>query len=100
MMVRDPFEGLPDIETKPKARATKTEPKQKPKPRTRQDPPEGIHRTIDGAIFKVQRAVHGSGRLYAKRLIMKEEEGEFVYVGRGPFNQLSDDTLLSLEEAV
>lgn len=30
--------------------------------------PEGMHRTDSGVIFKVQRAVHGSGRLYAKRL--------------------------------
>ncbi len=29
---------------------------------------EGMYRTPDGTIFKVQRAVHGSGHLYAKRL--------------------------------
>lgn len=33
----------------------------------RAEVPEGMHQ-VDGAIFKVQRAVHGSGNLYAKRL--------------------------------
>lgn len=34
----------------------------------RRDAPEGMHRLSDGKIYKVQRAVHGSGNLYAKRL--------------------------------
>jgi hypothetical protein len=29
---------------------------------------DGMYRTEDGTIYKVQRAVHGSGQLYAKRL--------------------------------
>lgn len=31
---------------------------------------EGMHR-LDGVIYKVQKAVHGSGNLYAKRLSVK-----------------------------
>lgn len=34
---------------------------------------EGMHRVGD-EIFKVQRAVHGSGNLYAKRLVMVEPD--------------------------
>lgn len=37
------------------------------------DAPEGMHKVGD-AIFKVQRAVHGSGNLYAKRLVVAERE--------------------------
>lgn len=40
-------------------------------PRKEREPqaevPEGMH-SLDGRIYKVQRAVHGSGNLYAKRL--------------------------------
>ena len=34
------------------------------------EPPEGIHRTSEGEIYKVQVAHHGSGNLYAKRLVI------------------------------
>ena len=59
--------------------------------------PEGIHRLGD-AIFKVQVAVHGSGRKYAKRLIVGESEGSWAYEA-GAVNLLTEDTLMSLEEA-
>lgn len=34
---------------------------------------DGMYRTADGTIFKVQAAVHGSGRLYAKKLVVERE---------------------------
>lgn len=60
--------------------------------------PEGMHK-FGGVIFKVQVAVHGSGRKYAKAL---QEDGNggwaFEFVS-GAINNLSQETLLSLEEA-
>lgn len=38
---------------------------------------DGMWRTPDGVIYKVQVAVHGSGRLYGKRLAL--DPVEFVY---------------------
>jgi hypothetical protein len=42
---------------------------------------DGLYRSPDGAVFKVQKAVHGSGNLYAKRLEVDPESrtGTFVY---------------------
>lgn len=63
-------------------------------------PPEGIHYLRDGAdivLYKVQRAVHGSGKLYAKVLRPATESWE--YAGRGPLANLSDATLLDYETA-
>lgn len=60
------------------------------------EPPEGIHQH-DGVIFKVQVAKQGSGRKYAKRL--DPDAQSFDYVGRGPLANLSEDTLMSAEEA-
>lgn len=48
----------------------------------------------DGRIFKVQRAVHGSGHLYAKELV----DGSFVYAG-GMFRQLDSSHAMTLEQA-
>jgi hypothetical protein len=63
------------------------------------EPPEGIHYVLDGegsiTIYKVQRAVQGSGRLYAKRLVGEQ----WAYEGRRPFPFLSEATLLDLETA-
>jgi len=55
-------------------------PKVEAQPQRRNNEPEateGMYRTEDGTIYKVQRAVHGSGRLYAKRLVV--HEGEFSF---------------------
>lgn len=54
----------------------------------------------DGRIYKVQKAVHGSGNLYAKELVQNESgEGyHFAYV-RGAINRLSPADKMSLEEA-
>jgi hypothetical protein len=52
----------------------------------------------DGTIAKVQKAVHGSGRLYAKRLVVSETGGTFEYAP-GLIVQLDPGMRLSLEEA-
>lgn len=70
-----------------------------------EDAPEGMHR-LDGEVFKVQRAVNGSGRLYAKRLVVTDHgEGEeprystaFTFA-RGVVRRLSKETLMGVEEA-
>lgn len=94
---------------------------------SRPDAPEGIHKLGD-TIYKVQIAVRGSGRPYAKRLDVtpqcpghldegpsafdaplvycadanecpnRQAEAEFVYEA-GAVRKLSEDTLLPLEEA-
>lgn len=68
---------------------------------------EGMHR-LDGEIYKVQKAVHGSGNLYAKKLVTDSEwtfqrgttkkAGSFEYAP-GMINKLSVDTRMSLDEA-
>jgi hypothetical protein len=65
---------------------------------------EGMHKVGD-RIFKVQRAVHGSGHLYAKELVMDPNESDaaeptfsFQYAA-GAIRLLSQETLLSLEDA-
>ena len=45
---------------------------------------EGFY-AVGGTYFKVQRAVHGSGRLYAKELVelpVRDESGQIVSKGR------------------
>lgn len=79
--------------------------------------PEGVHK-VDGTIYKVQRAVHGSGHLYAKVLKVydagcalcggdhgctQHEAGdrfttEWEYA-QGAMRLLSADTAISAEEA-
>lgn len=65
---------------------------------------DGIYRTDDGTIYKAQRAVvEGSGRLYAKRLVITEQpdgtrKGRFVYAP-GAIHTLRDDQRLTREEA-
>jgi hypothetical protein len=62
--------------------------------------PEGMHK-IGDEIFKVQKAVHGSGHLYAKRLVAGEGYGSkarFVYAP-GVLKVLTTDTLMTLDEA-
>lgn len=71
---------------------------------------EGMH-TLDGQVYKVQVAVHGSGRPYAKRLVLDMDNisdvnqgAEPVYSARfeyaaGVIKRLSADTKMSLEAA-
>lgn len=61
---------------------------------------EGMHK-IGDEIFKVQKAVHGSGHLYAKRLVPGDGFGAkatFVYAP-GVLKTLSAATKMTLEEA-
>ena len=59
--------------------------------------PEGMHR-IGDAIYKVQKAVHGSGRLYAKRLVRSGEAWTFEFAP-GAMQRLSEATRMTLGEA-
>lgn len=68
-----------------------------PAPAAETESLEGMHR-VDGAIYKVQRAVHGSGRLYAKVLVQEGYDWSFEYAA-GALRRLSAATRLTLEEA-
>lgn len=59
---------------------------------------EGMHR-LDGRIYKVQRAVHGSGHLYAKRLVEDGDGGWTFEYAAGAIRNLSESTRMTLEEA-
>lgn len=61
---------------------------------------DGMYRTPDGDIFKVQIAKQGSGNLYAKKLVLDEESksGSFEYAP-GAINTLRAEWKMSLEEA-
>lgn len=66
----------------------------------------GMYRNpATGEIFKVQKAVHGSGHLYAKRLVVVDHEHNpatadvyFEYAS-GAVHQLRPEWRMSLEEA-
>lgn len=60
--------------------------------------PEGMHR-LDGVVYKVQRAVHGSGRPYAKALAQDEHGGFSFEYAAGVVKRLSEDTLMTLDQA-
>lgn len=60
--------------------------------------PEGMHR-LKGKVFKVQRAVHGSGNLYAKQLVRQDEERWTFDYAPGVIRNLSEETAMTLEEA-
>lgn len=70
---------------------------------------EGMYRTEDGTIFKVQRAVNGSGNLYAKQLVRDVQVGnvfgavdqgrwKFQYV-QGAISKLRLEDKMTLEQA-
>ena len=59
------------------------------------DVPEGFH-IAGGEVYKVQVAVHGSGRKYAK--VLDRETQTFV-VASGAIQLLSADTAMTLEDA-
>lgn len=54
---------------------------------------------VDGSVVKVQRAVNGSGNLYAKRLVVTEGDGSWEYVP-GLIRQCNDSNRLSAERAM
>ena len=64
---------------------------------TATEAPEGMHR-LGETIYKVQRAVHGSGNLYAKKLVQYGDEWTFEFEP-GAIRRLSEATKLTLEEA-
>jgi hypothetical protein len=60
-----------------------------------------MYRTADGTIYKVQKAVHGSGRMTAKRLVDGRDTKSgwgFVYAGLASRFVKADDKL-SMDEA-
>jgi hypothetical protein len=61
---------------------------------------DGIYRKADGRIYKVQRAVHGSGRMTAKLLVIDEQTrtGSFEYQGLASRFVTSEERM-SLQEA-
>lgn len=77
-------------------------------PGPRADLEAGMYRTPGGDIYKVQAAVHGSGRLYAKKLVAldvpRETSGgkvrthEFVYAAKAIYT-LTADMRMTLDEA-
>jgi hypothetical protein len=61
----------------------------------------GMYKTADGTIYKVQKAVHGSGHVYAKKLVPPAEFGgnaEFIYAP-GALRGLMPEQKMTLEEA-
>jgi hypothetical protein len=55
---------------------------------------DGMYRMQDGTIYKVQHAVHGSGRQYAKKLVVvqepeRDDEGDIVNPGTIKFVYIS-----------
>ena len=59
---------------------------------------EGMYRTPEDVIYKVVKAVHGSGRLYAQRLVIEGTSGRFEYAG-GAIRSLRAEWRMTLEEA-
>ena len=61
----------------------------------------GMYKTADGTIYKIQLAVHGSKKPYAKRLVPPAEFGanaEFVYAP-GAMRGILPEHKMTLEEA-
>lgn len=58
---------------------------------------DGMYR-MDGEIYKVQHAVHGSGRQYAKQLVGEGSEWGFEYAA-GAIRKLRPEHRMTLEEA-
>lgn len=64
---------------------------------------EGMYR-LDGVVYKVQRAVHGSGKLYAKVLLTHDADGEKLKKGQfvfapGAIRNLTAADLMTVEMA-
>lgn len=69
-------------------------------PATQEELEDGMYR-LDGRIYKVVHAVHGSGRQYAKELLAPAAKGEAASWERAPgvVRKLRPEHKLSLEEA-
>jgi hypothetical protein len=59
---------------------------------------DGMYRTPDGTIYKVQIAKQGSGRLYAKKLTETDGEWSFVFAG-GAIQKLTPADKMTREQA-
>lgn len=86
-------------------------PAETPGPRTKHNPngvSDGLYRTPSGEIYKVQVAVHGSGQLYAKKLVILESPRylkndkvrthDFVREA-GALRKLTPDMMMTEEQA-
>jgi hypothetical protein len=62
---------------------------------------DGMYRHPDGTIYKVQKAVHGSGHLYAKRLVVPDDPAMdgFFEMARGDIMRLTPEMRMGLEQA-
>lgn len=68
--------------------------------KTKVEVTEGMYRNPDtGEIFKVQRAVHGSGFLYAKRLVTGEFGEAWFEKAKGMVFKLRAEWKMTLEDA-
>lgn len=59
---------------------------------------DGMYRTLDGTVYKVQIAKQGSGRLYAKQLVEAGGEWSFEYAA-GAIRKLTPAMRMSLADA-
>jgi hypothetical protein len=59
---------------------------------------EGMYKTANGDIYKVQRAVHGSGRLYAKKLTQDGDEWFFERIVGG-MRKIAPADRMTMEQA-
>lgn len=98
---------LPAAQHRPKiAEATGVKTVERPE---REPIVEGMYRDPDGTVIKVQVAHHGSGKLYAKRLVVLDQPrelkngkvagGEFVYTA-GLINKVQPEWRMTLDEAM
>jgi hypothetical protein len=60
---------------------------------------EGMYRKSDGVIFKVQRAVNGSGNLYAKELVNDYGDHWTFRYAKGAINTLTLEDKMTVEQA-
>lgn len=60
---------------------------------------EGMHVTSEGVVYKCQRAVHGSGNLYAKRLNVASDGTACFEYESGATRMLSKATRMTKEQA-
>ncbi len=60
---------------------------------------DGMYRTPDGRIFKVQVAVHGSRNLYAKELVGDADRGFSFQYAAGWVRKLQASWKMTLDEA-
>lgn len=52
----------------------------------------------DGVVYKVQKALYGSGAMYAKKLVINNGEGRFIY-DPGAIMNLTPQDIMTLEQA-